>query len=521
MAASLFLKPVERLRLRSGNGCCCLFRLLSSEVSGKHYDLVVIGGGSGGLACSKEAASFGKRVAVLDFVDPSPRGTKWGLGGTCVNVGCIPKKLMHQAALLGHAVKDAKSYGWSVPEKNAHSWETLSEAVANHVKSLNWGHRVQLRDKKVNYLNAKGFLTDKNTIIATMASGKQEILKADNIVIATGMRPKYPTEIAGALEYAISSDDIFWMKKPPGKTLCVGASYVSLEIAGFLVGLGYDTTVAIRSKPLRVFDQDMASLVVKAMEHDGAKILNGFIPNRIDKDPHSGLLRVSLFGNSGETAVEEFETVLMAIGRTPCTSDLGLTALGVTMDESGFIVGDNGNDHERSSVPNIYAIGDVLKDRPELTPVAIKAGKLLARRLYGLATEQMDYHLVPTTVFTPIEYSFVGMSEEQAAKQFGAEGIEVYHAFYKPLEFTVPHRQADCCYMKVITDRSAAGTILGIHYTGPNAGEIMQGYAVALRCGMTFDRLTSTIGIHPTVSEEFVKLHITKRSTADPTVTGC
>ncbi|ELU14184.1 hypothetical protein CAPTEDRAFT_71152, partial [Capitella teleta] len=154
-------------------------------------DLVVIGGGSGGLACSKEASSLGARVAVLDFVDPSPRGTKWGLGGTCVNVGCIPKKLMHHAALSGESMRGAAHYGWKVPPDVPHSWSVLAEAVQNHVRSLNWGHRVQLKDKNVEYFNAKGFLVDPNTVKATTAKGKETLLRAKNVVVATGMRPSY------------------------------------------------------------------------------------------------------------------------------------------------------------------------------------------------------------------------------------------------------------------------------------------------------------------------------------------
>ncbi|KAJ7325621.1 Thioredoxin reductase 2, mitochondrial [Desmophyllum pertusum] len=190
------------------------------------YDLIVIGGGSGGLACSKEAAKYGKKVAVLDYVSPSPQGSAWGLGGTCVNVGCIPKKLMHQAALLGESFKDAKHYGWNVPENISISWEALVLAIQNHVKSLNWGHRVQLHDKKVEYLNAKGSFLDPHTIKAVLKNGTEKTLRADNFVIAVGGRPRFPAEVPGAVEYGISSDDIFSLKKSPGKTLVVGASCI-------------------------------------------------------------------------------------------------------------------------------------------------------------------------------------------------------------------------------------------------------------------------------------------------------
>eukprot|EP00795_Rhopilema_esculentum_P008423 gene8423-14404_t len=181
------------------------------------YDMVVVGGGSGGLACSKEAAHFGKKVAVLDYVDPSFQGTTWGLGGTCVNVGCIPKKLMHQAALLGESVRDAKKYGWNIPENFNHDWSVLSEAVQNHVHSLNWGHRVQLKTKSVDYINGKGSFLDSHTIKAVTKNGREKIISGQNIVVAVGGRPRFPN-IPGAKEYCISSDDLFWLKKPPGRT---------------------------------------------------------------------------------------------------------------------------------------------------------------------------------------------------------------------------------------------------------------------------------------------------------------
>lgn len=180
------------------------------------FDLIVVGGGSGGLACAKEAAAFGKKVAVLDFVSPSTQGVKWGLGGTCVNVGCIPKKLMHQAALLGQAIKDAKSFGWNIPE-TSFSWETMAANVQSHVKSLNWGHRVQLKDQDVAYFNAKGSFVDNKTLEAVNAKGQKKILKGDQFVIAVGGRPTIPN-IPGALDYSITSDDLFWLKESPGKT---------------------------------------------------------------------------------------------------------------------------------------------------------------------------------------------------------------------------------------------------------------------------------------------------------------
>uniref|UniRef100_A0A8C8I6C0 thioredoxin-disulfide reductase (NADPH) n=1 Tax=Oncorhynchus tshawytscha TaxID=74940 RepID=A0A8C8I6C0_ONCTS len=483
------------------------------------YDLVVIGGGSGGLACSKEAAQLGQKVAVLDYVEPSVKGTKWGIGGTCVNVGCIPKKLMHQAALLGTALKDAQKYGWQIPGPISHDWSTMAEAVQNHVRSLNWGHRVQLQDKEVKYLNVKGSLLDEHTVKGLTRTGKETMLTAKNIVIATGGRPKYPTHIPGAVEHGITSDDIFWLKESPGKTLVVGASYVALECAGFLTGIGLETTVMVRSIPLRGFDQQMAGLVTDYMEAYGTKFSWRSVPKSVDK-LSSGVLQVTWTDEqTGKDQRDTFDSVLWAVGRAPETKTLGLEKVGVKLNkESGkiLVAAD-----ESTSVPNIYAFGDIGEGRPELTPTAIKAGKLLARRLAGRTNELMNYDNVATTVFTPLEYGCVGLSEEEAESRHGKDSIEVYHAFYKPLEFTVAERDASQCYIKVVCKRGGDQRILGLHFTGPNAGEVTQGFAMGFQCGATLTHLKETVGIHPTCAEELTKVNVSKRSGLDATVTGC
>uniref|UniRef100_A0A8C6NMG2 Thioredoxin reductase 2 n=1 Tax=Nothobranchius furzeri TaxID=105023 RepID=A0A8C6NMG2_NOTFU len=397
------------------------------------YDLVVIGGGSGGLACSKEAAQLGQKVAVLDYVEPSAKGTKWGLGGTCVNVGCIPKKLMHQAALLGTAVKDAKMYGWQLPETVRHDWTTLAEAVQNHVRSLNWD--------------------------------------------------------------------------------------VALECAGFLTGIGLDTTVMVRSVALRGFDQQMAGLVTDYMEAYGTRFLWRSVPTKVEKLSSGGLQVTWTDVQTGSEHKDAYDSVLWAVGRAPETKALGLDQLGVQLnkDTGKIVVGAD----EATSVPNVYAFGDISEGRPELTPTAIRAGKLLARRLAGQSGELMNYDNVATTVFTPLEYGCVGLSEEEVVRRQGEDGVEVYHAFYKPLEFTVAGRDASQCYIKVICERGGDQKILGLHLIGPNAGEVIQGFSMGLQCGATYTQLLQTVGIHPTCAEEVVKIHITKRSGLDPTVTGC
>ncbi|XP_049326258.1 thioredoxin reductase 2, tandem duplicate 2 [Astyanax mexicanus] len=515
--AALYSRSRLKLLLRSALHLSN--RTLTGSGGKFDYDLLVIGGGSGGLACSKEAAQLGQKVAVLDYVEPSVRGTKWGLGGTCVNVGCIPKKLMHQAALLGSAVKDAQKYGWQIPQPVSHDWATLAESVQNYVKSLNWGHRVQLQDRKVKYMNMKGSLVDDHTVRCLSSRGKEMTVTARNILIATGGRPKYPTHVPGALEFGISSDDLFWLKETPGKTLVVGASYVGLECAGFLTGIGLEATVMVRSIALRGFDQQMSRLVTDYMQGYGTRFCWDCVPKKVEKLP-SGLLQVTWTDSrTGQDHQDTFNSVLWAVGRAPETGTLNLQQVGVELD------GDTRKvmvaDDERTSVPNIYAIGDIAQGRPELTPTAIHAGKLLARRLAGLSSQLMDYSNVPTTVFTPLEYGCVGLSEEEAERRYGKDKIEVYHAFYKPLEFTVAERDSSQCYIKVVCERDGDQKVVGLHFTGLNAGEVTQGFALSLRCGLSYAQLRDSVGIHPTCAEELTKIYITKRSGLDATVTGC
>ncbi|MBZ3877860.1 Thioredoxin reductase 3 [Sciurus carolinensis] len=430
-----------------------LLQKLLQESSANDYDLIVIGGGSGGLSCAKEAAILGKKVMVLDFVVPSPQGTSWGLGGTCVNVGCIPKKLMHQAALLGQALQDSRKFGWEYNQQVKHNWETMTEAVQNHIGSLNWSYRLSLRENGVAYVNAYGEFVDLHKIKATNKKGQETYFSASKFVIATGERPRY-LGIQGDKEYCITSDDLFSLPYCPGKTLVVGASYVALECAGFLAGFGLDVTVMVRSVLLRGFDQEMAEKVGSYMEKHGVKFLRRFVPLMVQQleKGSPGKLKVLAKSTEGPETIEDvYNTVLLAIGRDSCTRKLGLEKIGVKINEK------NGkipvNDMEQTNVPHIYAIGDVLEGKPELTPLAIQAGKLLARRLFGASLEK---------------------------------------------------------------DR-----VIGFHILGPNAGEITQGFAAAMKCGLTKQLLDNTIGIHPTCGEVFTTLEITKSSGLDVTQKGC
>ncbi|XP_040214922.1 thioredoxin reductase 3 [Rana temporaria] len=499
-----------------------LQQLLDNNASVSYdYDLIVIGGGSGGLACSKEAAALGKKVMVLDYVVPTPLGASWGLGGTCVNVGCIPKKLMHQAALLGQALKDSRKFGWEYEEQVSHNWDTMRQNIQDYIGSLNWGYRVSLRDKNVRYENAYAEFVEPHKIKATNRKGKESFFTAAKFVVATGERPRY-LDIPGDKEFCITSDDLFSLSYCPGKTLVVGASYVALECAGFLAGIGLDVTVMVRSIFLRGFDQEMAEKAGTHMETHGVKFLKKFVPTAIEElEPGTpGRIRVVAKSTESDQVIEEeYNTVLIAVGRDSCTKNIGLEKIGVKINER------NGkipvNDEEQTNVPYVYAIGDILEGKWELTPVAIQAGRYLARRLYGDSNVKCDYINVPTTVFTPMEYGCCGYSEEKAIEVFGEENLEVYHTLFWPLEWTVPGRDNNQCYAKIICNKEDYERVVGFHVLGPNAGEITQGYAAAMKCGLTKEKLDETIGIHPTCAEIFTTMDVTKASGGDIAQKGC
>jgi len=333
-----------------------------------------------------------------------------------------------------------------------------------------------------------------------------------------------PDSFRGAAELCLSSDDLFSLDKPPGKTLVVGGSYVALECAGFLHGLGYNVTLLMRSIPLRGFDRDCSERVLGHMAEAGTRVLQHCLPASASATP-DGRIRVSWRRvGEGEEAggdeAEEFDTVLVAAGRLPETTALNLRAAGVAMRSDGKVA----TQDEVSSVPHIFCIGDAAGEapsgRPELTPVAIRAGQLLARRLYGGGSERLDCSNVPTVVFTPLEYGCVGLSEEAARARLG-EALEVYHTEYAPLEQLALGSPPSRCYAKLLVDTSDGERVVGVHIVGDGAGEIVQGFAVALRCGATKADFDRTIGVHPTSSEELVSLRVTKSSGEAAVKAGC
>ena len=511
----------------------CTGRLMSSSFQ---YDFAVIGGGSGGMAAAKEAAALGARVVLFDYVSPSPLGSKWGVGGTCVNVGCIPKKLFHYAALSGEAVQDAGTLGWAVPHgaelgehvKVEHNWPQLVQKVTSYIRKLNFSYKNGLRSSKVEYINAWASLAPGNAheVQYAMSDSDRRSVSAKYVLVATGGRPTYPEDLPNVKELCVTSDDLFTLKKNPGKTLVLGGGYIAMECAGFLTGLGLEVTVAVRSRPLRAFDDQVAEKIVNVMTELGTNFRVGVVPTALDRVAESGKIKVVFSDGS----VEEFDTVLLATGRTPQTAGLNLPA------ESVAASGKVKVDREMTMAEDVFAIGDIVEGRPELTPVAIKDGELLARRLFGSGRKQYleKPEYVPTTVFTPIEYGCVGYSEGEAVRQFGAENVESYLFEWQTLEKSAVHRpkaekvrenegdleQSGHNFCKLVVRKDNEEELVGFHYVGPHAGEVTQGFAVAMRLGAKKHDLDMTVGIHPTDAEAIVGMTVTKSSGEDYVAAG-
>lgn len=478
-----------------------------------NYDLFVIGGGSGGLAASKEAASLGYKVALADYVVPTPIGTKWGLGGTCVNVGCIPKKLMHHVGLVYEDLDHFEFYGYPEVPKKQHIWERMVQNVQTYIKKLNFGYKAQLRSNNVKYYNCFASLIDKHKVELKNDKGEVEVITANKILIATGGRPNY-NDIPGSKETCITSDDLFSLKKAPGRTLVVGASYIALECGGFLSSLGYETTIMVRSILLRGFDQDMASRIGQYMEKRGTRFIHQATPEKFWKT-EKGRIGVEYI-QDGEKKVDEYDTVLLAIGRYVDSKKINADKIGLSLAKNGKLIV---NEKDQTNIDNIYAIGDCAEGRPELTPPAIMAGKLLSRRLFNNSPVLMNYRNVATTIFTPLEYGSIGYTEEDAITKYG-EAIKVYHSEFTPLEWNFDLLRGETGYVKIIVNTEDSNRVIGFHLLAPNAGEITQGFSAAINAGLTKDQLDSTVGIHPTVAEE-VTTCLTEKGSGDGKKEGC
>jgi glutathione reductase (NADPH) len=439
------------------------------------YDLFTIGAGSGGVRASRFAARLGARVAVAE---------ERYYGGTCVNVGCIPKKLFSYAAHYGEDIRDAAGYGWRVPPA-AFDWPALIANKDREIERLNAVYAKLLTGVGVTLIDGHATVTDAHSV---EIGGRR--ISARYILVATGGWPVVPP-VPGA-EHAISSNEAFHLDGLPRRVLIVGGGYIAVEFTSIFNGLGADTTLAYRGERLlRWFDADLGSFLAGQMEHKGVHVRLCSNVARIARD---GALQVTLEDGS----VLETDCVMYATGRAPNTRGLGLEDAGVSLAGNGAVMVDEGF---RSSVPSIYAVGDVI-DRMQLTPVALAEGMVVAENLFGSGGRSLEYEGIPTTIFSNPNVGTVGLSEAEARKRHAC--VDVYRTIFGPLRHQLTG-SGEKVLMKLVVERNTE-RVLGVHMVGPDAGEIIQGFAVALKCGATKSQFDATIGIHPTIAEEFVTL---------------
>jgi glutathione reductase (NADPH) len=441
------------------------------------YDLVVVGGGSGGVRCARMSAAMGARVALVEEAR---------LGGTCVNIGCVPKKLLVYAAALGDGFEDARGFGWDAT-RPAHDWAALIAAKDREIARLNEVYGRILEAPGVEIVRGRGVLTGPNEVTV----GERR-LKARHILLATGARP-YRAELPGA-EHVLTSDDMFELEALPARAVVVGGGYIGVEFAGILAGLGVDVTLVHRGHSLltRDFDLDVRRFLGEQLSARGITL-------RLDTtllhvDEVAGGLAVTLSDHD----VAQTDLVLGAIGRVPNSQDLGLDEIGVKRDLWGAVVVD---DRFRTSVPSVLAVGDVV-GRAQLTPVALAEGMSVAHDLFGDGPRPIRYDTVPTAVFSQPPVATVGLAEHTAREKYAR--VEVYRSAFRPMKHTLSGRQ-ERMMTKILVDADT-DRVLGVHVVGPDAAEIVQGFAVALTCGATKAQLDATIGIHPTAAEELVTM---------------
>jgi glutathione reductase (NADPH) len=440
------------------------------------YDLFTIGAGSGGVRASRMSAAFGAKVAVAE---------ERYLGGTCVNVGCIPKKLLVYASHYGDDFDDLAGYGWTVGERRF-DWPTLIANKNREIQRLNGVYRKILADAGADLIEAHAEVLDPHTV---SVEGKQ--ISAKYILVAVGSWPTVP-QFPGS-EFAITSNEAFYLPTLPKRVIVVGGGYIGVEFAGIFHGLGAQTTELYRGELfLRGFDDDIRKTLAEEMRKRGIDLKFNADIKRIEKN--GDLLKADLTDGSSI----DVDQILYATGRGSKTPSLGLERTGVKLKPNGAVVVD---EYSKSTVDSIYAIGDCT-DRMMLTPVAIAEGMALANTLFNGKPTKPNYLNVPTAVFSTPSCATVGLTEAHARAQ--DLSIDIYRTSFKPLKHTLTGRD-ERTMMKLIVDR-ATDKVIGCHMVGAEAGEIIQGLAVALNCGATKAQFDATIGIHPTAAEEFVTM---------------
>lgn len=445
----------------------------------KHYDLIAIGGGSGGLSVAERAARYGARCAVVE----SGR-----LGGTCVNVGCVPKKVMWYAAEIAHVLEMAPDYGFSV-ERGPLDWGELVRRRDAYISGINAWYHSYLEDSDIDEIPGHARFVDAHTL---EVEGKR--YTADHIVIATGGRPAVP-EVPGA-ELGITSDGFFALAEQPRRVAVVGAGYIAVEIAGVLNALGSEVSLYLRREHfLRSFDAMLREGLMEQMLEDGVSIFSRTQVAELRRSDEG----ITLICDQG-SETHGLDAVIWAIGRSPNTDDLNLEAAGVQRAEDGTIPVDA---FQNTNVEGIYAVGDII-GQAQLTPVAIAAARRLADRLFGGQPERhLSYDLIPTVVFSHPPIGTVGLTEGEARALHGA-AVKVYQTRFTPMLHAFTERKVQTA-MKLVTV-GAKEKVVGCHILGPGADEMLQGFAVAIRMGATKRDLDDTIAIHPTSAEELVTM---------------
>lgn len=451
----------------------------------QHYDLIAIGAGSGGLSVVEKAAKHGAKCAVVEVNDD--------LGGTCVNRGCVPKKVMWFAANLAHAQHHAQDYGFAtVPGKL--DWGKLVNKRDNMIGGItDWYMDSFLAEAGIDLIQGQARFADAKTLEVN-----GETYTADHIVISTGGRPIVPTDIPGA-EHGINSDGFFELEEQPEKVAVVGGGYIALELAGVLNALGSETHMLHQGFPVLIgFDSLMQKTLRTQMEHDGIVFNDTAKIASVEKQA-DGKLTVNYADGS---TLSDLDQLLWAIGRKTNTDDIGLENIGLALAPGGFI---DVNDYQETSVPGVYAIGDIINKRGvQLTPVAIAAGRRLGDRLFGGMTDRkLDYSLIPTVMFTHPPIGTIGLSEEAAREKYG-DAVKVYSTEFTPMYYSFVKHKAKTAMKLVVV--GAEEKIVGCHAIGLGVDEMMQGFAVAIRMGATKRDFDDTIAIHPVSAEEMVTM---------------
>ena len=446
----------------------------------QHYDLIAIGGGSGGLSVAERAARYGAKCAVVE---------KGPLGGTCVNVGCVPKKVMWFGASIAHTMTEAASYGFEIGEKRF-DWGKLKASRDAYVKGINDWYHTYLSDSNIDEITGKARFVDARTI---EVAGQQ--YSADHVVIAPGGTPMIP-DTEGA-ELGISSDGFFELEQLPRRTAVVGSGYIAVELAGMLNALGSDVTMLLRREHLlRNFDATLRENLMEEMLGDGIDILARAQVKKVLREADGSLC---IECENGQR-LEGFDELIWAIGRYPLTQDLNLQAAGVVVDDKGYIPTDK---FQQTNLEAVYAIGDVT-GQAQLTPVAIAAGRRLSDRLFGGMTDRhLVYENIPTVVFSHPPIGTVGLTESVARDRHG-DSVKVYQTRFTAMYNALTERKQKTA-MKLVTV-GAQEKVVGCHVIGPGADEMLQGFAVAIRMGASKKDLDDTVAIHPTSAEELVTM---------------